>query len=726
MDHLSGLVLDILLRVRSSYYITEDADGQLPDMECFGPLRHSCYNRLGSAGGGVSMDSDGQHRQEVDLLLVGGTVITMDARRAVIESGAVAVRGREIVAVAEAAELMEQYSAGEIVHCEGDLILPGLVNTHSHAPMSLLRGLADDLRLDVWLHGYILPVERQHVTPEFSFLGTSLACAEMLRGGTTCFVDMYYFEEEVAWSAAEAGMRAICGETIAKYPTPDAASYDESIRYCQDFVDHWRGHELIRAVPAPHSIYMTTPELLQASHAIAEEAGVPQLIHVSETLDEAESLVSETALRPVRWLEEQGILEHPLIAAHCVHVNTEEILLMARYGVGVAHNPTSNLKLSSGIAPVTEMLRRGVHVGIGTDGCASNNDLDMFEELRLAALLPKVATNSPVAVPAADALAMATIEGAKAIGMDHLIGSLEPGKRADIIVVRGDALHTRPFFATTPRSVYSRLVYTSKARDVRHVYVNGRNVVRDGHVMTVDLERTLDRAQDLANEITSFFVQREAAILDKLVDIAPLEQRETFEVQAKGALRDEELFRRGLDHPEVHQVAHTSRDQYDTYFLFDGRGPQRLRYREDQVLMPDGTIQPIYNLTLTGPAKEAEYEHSVVLSRSRYTATADRSLRFYREYFAPEQEVEIVKHRERYHIRYKGLDFAVNLDCVKEPKVAGPFVEVKSRTWSQQDAIRKAGLIGELLAILGAQPEDMLPADYADLFTESDQEASPS
>jgi 5-methylthioadenosine/S-adenosylhomocysteine deaminase len=650
------------------------------------------------------------------LLLVGGTVITMDARRRVLQGGAIAIKGRDIVAVGPADELAARYDAREVVRCDGDVILPGLINTHTHAPMSLLRGLADDLRLDVWLYGYILPVEREYVTPEFAFLGTSLSCAEMLRGGTTCFVDMYYFEEEVAWSASEAGMRAICGETLVKYPTPDSASYDESLRYCQEFLGHWRDHELIIAAPAPHSIYMTTPELLEATTAMARDYGVPQLMHVSETQDEAEALVADTALRPVRWLEEHGLLEHPLVAAHCVHVNAEEIQLMARYGVGVAHNPTSNLKLASGIAPVAEMLRRGVHVGIGTDGCASNNDLDMFEETRLAALLPKVVTGSPVAVPAMEALAMATIDGARAIGMDHLIGSLEAGKRADLVVLRGDALHTVPTFETSARSPYSRLVYTSHASDVRHVYVNGRNLVRDGQVLSVDTAQVIERAQALATRITRFFVEREARLLDKLVDIAPLEQSETFEVQAKGELHDEGAFHEGMQHAEVHQVSHTSRDQYDTYFMFEGPDPQRIRYREDQVILENGTVQPIYNLTLTGPAKEAEYQHSVVLSRSRYTAEANRSLRFYREYFQPDREVEIVKHRERYHIRYKGLDFAVNLDHIKAPQAAGPFVEIKSRTWSQQDAVRKAGLIGELLEILGAQPEDMLPADYADLL----------
>jgi 5-methylthioadenosine/S-adenosylhomocysteine deaminase len=658
--------------------------------------------------------------EPVDALLVGGDVLAMDDERHRYRPGAVAMRGRDIVAVGPEAEVVSRYAAREVVRCDDHLVLPGLVNAHTHMPMSLLRGLADDLRLDVWLYGYILPVEREFVTPEFSFLGTTISCAEMLRGGTTCFVDMYYHEEEVAWAAAEAGMRGVCGETVVKYPTPNAVSYEEGLRYCQEFMSHWRQHELIVAAPAPHSIYMTTPEILEATTALAREFGVPQLMHVAETLDEVEDLLAESALRPVRWLEEHGILEHPMVAAHCVHVNSEEIQIMARYGVGVAHNPTSNLKLASGVAPVAEMLRRRVRVGVGTDGCASNNDLDMFEELRLAALLPKAMTGNPVAVPAMEALAMATINGARAIGLGDLIGSLEPGKRADVIVVGTGALHQMPALETTPTNAYSRLVYTTQSCDVRDVWVNGRQLVRDRHLMTIDVPQALERASDLGRHITRFFVQREARILDKLVDIAPLEQRETFEVQAKGALRDPEAFHRGLEHPEVHQVAHTSREQYDTYFIFDHNDPQRLRYREDQVILADGSVEPIYNLTLTGPAKEAEYQHSVVLSRSRYTADADRSLRFYREYFQPEKIVEIGKHRERYHIRFKGLDFAVNLDQIHSPRAAGPFVEIKSRTWSQRDAVQKAGLIGDLLEILGAHPEDMLPHDYADLFMDAE------
>jgi len=584
--------------------------------------------------------------------------------------------------------------------------------------MALLRGLADDLRLDVWLYGYILPVEREFVNPEFCFLGTQLACAEMLLGGVTCFADMYYFEEEVAWAAVQAGMRGICGETVMKLPTPDAPSYEDALRYCADFLDHWQGHELIVAAPAPHSHYLSTREIVRETTELARQYDVPQLIHISETADEVEECLAATTMRPVRWLEEQGLFESRVLAAHCVHVNSEEIRLLAEHEAGVSHNPTSNLKLASGIAPVAEMLERGVRLGVGTDGSASNNDLDMFEEMRLAALLPKVVQRSPVAVPADRALAMATICGARALHLDHLIGSLEPGKRADVIVVANSGIHWLPHYETTGLNVYSQLVYTAKSSDVRDVLVNGRVVVRDGELLTVDKGAVIAQAEELAAGINRFLVARERSVLDKLVAIGGLQQQETFEVQAKGVVHDLKAFEHGLKSPEVRITGHSSRDQYDTYFLFADPDQGRLRYREDNVLDADGALRPIYNLTLTGPAREAEYANSVVLSRSRYTAPADRSLRFYREYFQPAEEREIIKHRERYHIRYKGVDFVVNLDRIQQPPQQQLFAEIKSRTWSRADAVRKAGLISELLEILGSQPEDMLRHEYVDLFVE--------
>ncbi len=668
--------------------------------------------------GGEGMDNGVAQpdRRRVDVLLRGGTVVTMDAERHVWAPGSVALCGREIAAVGSVEALDAVCDAAQTIDCSDHIVMPGLINTHTHMPMSLLRGLADDLRLDVWLYGYILPVEREFVTPEFCFLGTSLSCAEMLRGGTTTFADMYYHEEEIAWATIEAGMRGILGETIAKFPTPDARSYEVSLRYCLEMMERFRGHKLITAVPAPHSLYMTTEDILRETTALARSFGTLQLIHVSETAGEVEAWTAQTGLRPVRWLESQGLLDSPVLAAHCVHVNGEEIDILARHGVGVAHNPSSNLKLASGVAPVAEMLAHGLAVGVGTDGCASNNDLDMFEETRLAALLPKGFTGSPTVVPAAEAVAMATIMGARAMGLQDRIGSLEAGKLADVIVVSQGRAHAVPQFNTTGLNVYSQLAYTAAAADVRDVFVDGRQVVAGGQVLTVDVPQVLERARTLAERINHFFVGRQESVLDKLVDIGGVEQQETFEVQAKAVLVDRKAFDAALKHELVHVTGQTRREQYDTYFYFADPGQGRLRYREDLVIRADGSKEPIYTLTLNGPAREAEYEHSVLLSRSRFTATAHQSLRFYRECFSPVRELEVSKQRERYHIRYRGVDFAVNVDRITTPPLEQRYIEIKSRTWSEQDAERKASMIGELLHIFGATDQDMVLGEYPDLM----------
>jgi len=639
----------------------------------------------------------------------------MDPARTIHAPGSVAIQGTDILAVGPVEQIDASYRAQQTIDCTDHVIMPGLINTHTHAPMALLRGLADDLRLDVWLHGYILPVEREFVNPEFCYLGALLSSAEMLRGGVTTFVDMYYHEEEVAWAVVEAGMRAICGETITKLPSPDAGTFEDALTYLADFIGHWTGHELVVAAPAPHSIYMSTPEILRETTALAVQHHVPQLIHISETANEVDRWITATTRPPVRWLEERGILESNIVAAHCVHVSHEEILLLAKTGTGVAHNPTSNLKLASGIAPVSAMIDAGVHVGIGTDGCASNNDLDVFEETRLAALLAKGIEKSPVALPAEQAVAMATIEGARAIFLDHLTGSLETGKRADVIVLDMSRTHTLPHFETTGLNVYSRIVYASHRNDVRDVIVNGAILVRNRELLTIDEAKIIQQSRDIARRINTFFISRQESILDKLIDIGGLRQQETFEVQAKGFAPKDFDPETALAHPDITITGHSTRDQYDTYLLFSDREGERLRYREDNIHTPDGEIQPVYTLTLTGPAKEAEYENSVVLSRARFTAPADRSLRFYREYFAPSSIREIAKHRQRYHIRYKGIDLAVNIDHITSPPQPRPYIEIKGRTWSQQDAYRKATLIGELLRLLGSQPEDMLKQEYVDL-----------
>ncbi len=655
--------------------------------------------------------------EAADLILDKGHVLCMDALWTSYPQGAVAIRGEEIVAVGPRKDVLAHYSTAQRIDCSGCAVIPGLVNAHTHLPMSLLRGLADDLRLDVWLHGYILPVEQHFVDPDFCYLGTQLACAELIRGGVTCFADMYYFEHDVARAAAEAGMRGVCAETIMKFPTPDAPDYETSLRYVADLVDHWQGHELIVPAIAPHSLYMCTETILNEIQQLAVAKHSPILIHISETEDEVQNWVAGTGSRPLVWLHDHGLLEVPSSAAHCVHVSEEEIRIMRQHQVGVAHNPTSNLKLASGIAPVANFLRQDIAVGIGTDGAASNNDLDMFEELRLAALLPKALGSDPTAVPARIALAMATSMGARSLHLDSAIGSLEVGKRADVAVVRMQELHQLPHYETTDQNSYSRLVYASKSQDVRDVVINGQLVLRDGKLLTIDQKAVLSEINAVASDVTRFFIERETNVFGKLVAIGgQLELHETYEVQAKGVIKSHDDFLRRLEDSGLEVLLNTSRDQYDVYFFFADARQGRLRYREDNVLRDDGSIEPIYTLTLVGLVAEAEYEHGVILSRSRFTANADRSLRFYREYFKPEAIREIAKHRERYHIRYQGTEFAVNIDTITQPAQDAAFLEIKSRTWSQQDAVRKAAQIGEMLAILGAHPDDMRTDGYIDLL----------
>jgi len=651
---------------------------------------------------------------QVDLILTGGTVVTMDKQRQVFRPGAVAIHGTDIVAVGPPDEIEATYQAAETVPCTDKIIMPGLVNTHTHVPMSLLRGLADDLRLDVWLHGYILPMESQFVNPGFSRLGTLLACAELIRGGVTCFADMYYYEDDIAWATAEAGLRGILGQTVMKLPTPDAPSYDVSLQACQDFVRHWQGHDLITAVPAPHSPYMCTAEIIAETAKMAIKADVPLLIHIAETAFEVQESIEEKDMTPVRWLETVGLFDAKTVAAHCVHVNNEDMHILAAHNVGVAHNPTSNLKLASGFAPVLQMREHGIAVGIGTDGTASNNDLDMWQETHIAALLPKAVSSDPTALPAKEALAMATIEGAKALHLDHLIGSLEAGKRADVIVVDERRTHIVPRFETTGENVYSRLIYSAKSTDVRHVIVNGKTLMRNRKLLTIDENTALDEAEDLSRKVNLFFVEREKDPLNKLLAIGGLDRQKTFEVQVKAHIPYDRTVSAWLARPEITTVRHSERNQYDTYFIFENT-PGRIRYREDNVLGPDNEVTPIYNLVYTGPIVEQEYDNSIVLTRSRYASSADRSLRFYQEYFQPQSIREIIKHRHRYHVRFKGMPFAINVDEVVQPPQEGLFVEIKSRTWSSNDAVHKAELIGEMLDLFGLTAEDIVRQDYADL-----------
>jgi 5-methylthioadenosine/S-adenosylhomocysteine deaminase len=649
-----------------------------------------------------------------DILLIDGVVVTVNALGDVIPQGAVAIKDGKIVAVGAAEAISVEWQAPEVVNCEGAAILPGLINAHSHVPMSLLRGLADDLRLDVWLFGYMLPVEREFVSPEFCRWGTLLSCAEMIRAGVTCFADMYYYEHVVAEAAAEVGMRAVCAETIMKWPTPDAESYDESLALCRHFVETWRDHPLITPAVGPHSPETTTPELLQESARLAAEYGVPLLIHIAETAggaDEARALYGTSS---IEVLDKLGMLEQRVVVAHCVHITAEERAIMAARRVGMTHCPTSNLKLASGVADVVALIEAGAAVSIGTDGQASNNDQDMFEEMRLAALLPKGIRLDPTVMPARKAFELATIGGARVLGLDQITGSLEVGKRADIAVLALDCAHNVPnFIDLSLDNVYSQLVYTAKGDDVRHVLIDGRWVMQERRLLTIDEAQVRLEAQRIAGQVGAFLARREQSLLDKLVALGALQWGETYEVQVKVQIQDEgALVSRLLGCPQVMVIKPSGRKQYDTYFLFDDPQQGVIRYREDYLLDRGLEVKPIYTLTFRGPSVEREYSDSIVLSRSRFTANADRSLRFYREYFQPQAEKRVDKIRRRWHVKYKGVEFAVNIDRLTQPPSDEIYLEIKARTWSKQDAVQKAEMIAEILDLLAVDKAGLVRDEY--------------
>ena len=659
--------------------------------------------------------------KEVDAILSGGSVATMNDGFELFVHGAVAVRDGLIEAVGPSDELLTAYAADEIVDCSGCAVIPGLINAHTHAAMTLLRGVADDLRLDVWLMGYVMPVEQAFVRPDFCWLGTQLACAEMIRSGTTCFADMYYYEEAVADAAAQAGMRAICAETVLRFSTPDALSYDEGLEHTRDFILRWKGHPLIMPAVGPHAPYTTTADLLRACAGMALELDVPLHIHIAETAQEVEEHRAEYGMPMVPWVKKQGVLDAKVTAAHCVHLDEGEMNTLLHHGVGVSHNPTSNLKLASGFAPVVPMLELGLNVGLGTDGPASNNDLDMWEEMRLAALLAKGVTSDPTALPARQALSMATIGGARALHVSDSIGSLEPGKRADVVVVDLCRIHNTPRFERDRDALYAQLVYAAKASDVRDVMCQGQWLMRERNLLTVDEETLTAEATGIARKIDTFLIQREESVLSKLLAIGQVAQEKTFEVQVKVHLADATPVESLLQNSEILIVKPSLRNQYDTYFLFNDPYRSRLRYREDELLDEDGQVRDVvYRLTLISETKEREYARSVLLSRSRFDAPATRSLRFYHEYFDPVNEVAVHKQRRRYRIRYGGTDFAINLDRPNKPELPGMFLEIKSRTWSRQDAERKAELIGELLELLPVEKPEFVKQEYVELAIETD------
>jgi 5-methylthioadenosine/S-adenosylhomocysteine deaminase len=423
-----------------------------------------------------------QNRQErVDLLVLGGTIVTMDSARQVIEDGGIAVRAGRIVAIGSHAQIESQYTSRQRVNAAGKLITPGLINGHTHIPMVLFRGLADDLDLQEWLTKYIFPAEAKNVTEDFVRVGTRLGLAEMIRGGTTTYCDMYYFEDAIAEETSKAGVRGVLGETVIDFPVADNKTNAEAMAYVEKFVSRWKGNDLIVPAIAPHAPYTVSEDHLKAARAFSDRTGAAIVTHVSETKRELDDSIKAKGASPVAYLERIGFLSERVIAAHMVWPQGSDIEILKKRRVGVVHNPQSNMKLASGVAPVPKMMEEGVLLGLGTDGAASNNDLNMWEEMDTVAKLHKVFSGDPKVISAQQAFELATIRGAQALHLEKEIGSLEVGKRADLLLIERDSLNQIPLY-----NIYSDLVYATKASDVEGVIINGRVVMQNRRLLTLD------------------------------------------------------------------------------------------------------------------------------------------------------------------------------------------------------------------------------------------------
>ena len=438
-------------------------------------------------------------KQKVDLIVDGGIVLTMDGPRTIYDDGAVAVQGDTIIAVGPRAELESKYQAEQTVDAKGKLVVPGFINGHTHVPMTLFRGIHDDVTLNDWLYKYIFPAEAKNVTEEFVRWGTRLAAAEQIRSGVTTFADMYYFEDAVAEETKAAGMRGVLGETFIDFPAPDNKNEAEMLAYTEKFLKKWHGDPLIHAAAAPHSIYTCSRKTLQDAAALARKYHASILIHVAEMKKEWEDSQRQNGTSPVQYLDKIGVLGPDVVAAHCIFVDDTDPKTLARRQVGCVHNPSSNMMLASGVSPVPELRAAGVAVGLGTDGPAgSNNDLNLMEEMDLAAKLAKITKMDPLALNAKAVVEMATIAGAKALHLEKEIGSLEKGKKADLILISLDKPNAVPMY-----DVYAQLAYALKASDVETVLIGGHVVMRNRKVLTVNEEQAMAKAREYEKTIAA-------------------------------------------------------------------------------------------------------------------------------------------------------------------------------------------------------------------------------
>ena len=436
-------------------------------------------------------------KQHVDTI-VAGMVVTMDGNRSIDDDGAVAVNGDSIIDVGPRAEITAKYEGRQTIDARGKLILPGFINGHTHVPMTLLRGLHDDVTLNDWLYKYIFPAEAKNVNEEFVRWGTRLAAAEQIRSGVTTFADMYYFEDAVAEETKKTGMRGVLGETFIDFPAPDNKSNAAMLAYTEKFLQKWQGDALIHAAPAPHSIYTCSQKTLQDAAALARKYHAPILIHVAEMKKELDDSLKNNGMTPVQYLDKIGVLGPDVVAAHCIFVDETDRRILAQRQVGCVHNPSSNMMLASGVAPVPETRAAGVAVGLGTDGPAgSNNDLDLMEEMDLAAKLAKITKMSPLALNAKAVVEMGTIDGARALHMEKEIGSLEAGKKADLILISLDEPNAVPMY-----DVYAQIAYSLKGSDVQTVMIGGRVVMKDRKLLTIDEPKVLEKAREYGKSVS--------------------------------------------------------------------------------------------------------------------------------------------------------------------------------------------------------------------------------
>jgi len=447
----------------------------------------------------INSAAKAQNKIEVDLLLGGEYIVTIDDKLPIIRDGVVAVRDGRILAIGSREKITSGYVAPHILPGDGMVLMPGLINGHTHAAMTLFRGLADDKALMDWLHNYIFPAESRFVDTGFVRVGTQLACLEMIRGGTTTFVDMYFYPDTIAEVTEKCGLRAIIAAAVIDFPSPGFKGWDDSFAAAKLFIQKWKNHNLITPTIGPHAVYTVAPEHIIQVDKVARRNDVPIVIHVSETKNEVNDIKKRYGKRPMEHLNSLGVLNSNMIAAHMVWPDLNEIKLLAKQGVGVVHNPSSNLKLASGFAPIHTMLKHGIKIGLGTDGAASNNDLDMWQEINMTALIHKGNLLDPTVLPAKTVLRMATLGGAEAIELGQEIGAITSGRRADLIQVRiGNNAHSLPIY-----NIISHLVYSVKSTDVVNVVVNGKFLMRDRNVLTIDRNKVTKEAKQLSMKIAT-------------------------------------------------------------------------------------------------------------------------------------------------------------------------------------------------------------------------------